>query len=81
MFKLGIDVGGTNTKFIHFQKNVSNYSDAYKSIIRTPQNIISDNISYLDCEEIFKIIKTKITEIGLEKISHITLSGQMYSSM
>ena len=81
MFKLGIDVGGTNTKFIHFQKNVSNYSDAYKSIIRTPQNIISDNISYLDYEEIFKIIKTKITEIGLEKISHITLSGQMHSSM
>ena len=81
MFKLGIDVGGTNTKFIHFQKNVSNYSDAYKSIIRTPQNIISDNISYLDYEEIFKIIKTKITEIGLEKISHITLSGQMHSAI
>ena len=81
MFKLGIDVGGTNTKFIQFEKNTSNYDDAYKSIVRTPQNIISNNISYLNYEEIFKIIKTKITEIGLEKISHITLSGQMHSAI
>ena len=50
---------GYKHKIYPFQKNVSNYSDAYKSIIRTPQNIISDNISYLDYEEIFKIIKTK----------------------
>ena len=81
MFKLGIDVGGTNTKFIQFEKNTSNYDDAYKSIVRTPQNIISNNISYLNYEEIFKIIKTKIAEIGLEKISHITLSGQMHSGI
>ena len=28
-----------------------------------------------------RLLKLKITEIGLEKISHITLSGQMHSSM
>ena len=81
MFKLGIDVGGTNTKFILFEENISNYSDTHKSIVQTPQNIIFENISYLNYDEIFKIIKTKIAEISLDKISQITLSGQMHSSM
>lgn len=81
MFKLGIDVGGTNTKFIYFDESVSNYNDAFTSIVHTPQNIISENISYINYDEIFNIIKSKIDEIGLDKISHITLSGQMHSSM
>ena len=60
MFKLGIDVGGTNTKFIHFEESISNYSDTYKSInFNTPQNIVSDDISYLNYDKIFKIIKQK----------------------
>jgi len=81
MFKLGIDVGGTNTKFIHFEESISNYKDTYKSVVQTPQNIISEEISYLNYDKIFKIINTKIAEIGLEKISHITISGQMHSSI
>ena len=47
MFKLGIDIGGTNTKFIQFDESVSNYNDAFKSVVQTPQNIVSENISYL----------------------------------
>ena len=81
MFKLGIDVGGTNTKFIYFDESVSNYNDAFTSIVHTPQNIISENISYINYDKIFNIIKSKIDEIGLDRISHITLSGQMHSSM
>jgi len=81
MFKLGIDVGGTNTKFIHFQESTSDYSGTYKSVIQTPQNIVSEKASYLNYDEIFKIINTKIDEIGLKNISHITISGQMHSSM
>lgn len=81
MFNLGIDIGGTNTKFIHFDKNISNYSDTFKSVVRTPQNIVSKEISYLDYDKIFEIINSKIAEVGLEKISCITLSGQMHSGM
>ena len=81
MFKLGIDIGGTNTKFIQFDESVSNYNDAFKSVVQTPQNIVSENISYLNYDEIFNIIKSKIDEIGIDKISHITLSGQMHSSI
>ena len=81
MFKLGIDIGGTNTKFIQFDESVSNYNDALKSVVQTPQNIVSENIAYLNYDEIFNIIKLKIDEIGIDKISHITLSGQMHSSI
>ena len=81
MFKLGIDIGGTNTKFIQFDESVSNYNDAFKSVVQTPQNIVSENIQYLNYDEIFNIIKSKIDEIGIDKISHITLSGQMHSSI
>lgn len=81
MFKLGIDIGGTNTKFIQFDESVSNYNDALKSVVQTPQNIVSENIAYLNYDEIFNIIKSKIDEIGIDKISHITLSGQMHSSI
>ena len=81
MFKLGIDIGGTNTKFIQFDESISNYNDAFKSVVQTPQNIVSENISYLNYDEIFNIIISKIDEIGIDKISHITLSGQMHSSI
>lgn len=81
MFKLGIDVGGTNTKFIHFEENISTYSETYKSVVLTPQNILAEEISYLNYDKIFNIINSKIAEIGLKKISHITISGQMHSGM
>lgn len=81
MFKLGIDVGATNTKFIYFEKNISNYSEAKKITISTSKNIVSDDVSYLNYNKILKTIITQITDIGQEKISLVTISGQMHSSM
>ena len=77
MFNLGIEMfklkNYTLSKYIRLQWYIKKrYTDT--------KNIVSEKASYLNYDEIFKIIN-KIDEIDLKNISHITISGQMHSSM
>ena len=81
MYKVGIDIGGTNTKFLLFDKKIKNYSNATIEVVKTPLNLIKGNKVYIDVEGIDKMINSKLNTIGFENISNISISGQMHSSL
>lgn len=78
MYSLGVDIGGTNIKFLKIQ-----HSDlsTKKTIIKTPKNKIKNNVIKLNYPEIFKVVNNYINYLEIKNISKITISGQMHSSM
>lgn len=78
MYSLGIDIGGTNIKFLKIHHDDISTE---KTIIKTPKNIIKKNVIKLNYPEIFETVNSYINYLGIKNITKITLSGQMHSSM
>lgn len=78
MYSLGVDIGGTNIKFLKIQHSDLSIK---KTIIKTPKNKIKNNVIKLNYPEIFEKVNNYINYLGIKNITKITISGQMHSSM
>ena len=58
MYKVGIDIGGTNTKFLLFDKKIKDYSKATIEVVKTPINLIEGNKVYIDIGGIKQMINS-----------------------
>ena len=74
--RLGVDVGGTHIKFL-----ILNGKFSEKYIIKTPKNLIKNDVVFLNYEKIKEKILSFISNYGFQNIDLITLSGQMHSTL